>query len=416
MWLAILVAGVAFFVGHAIYVSGRLGRAVAALVPAAAPAVRRARAAYLVIACSLPVSVVIYMAYAALARPESVGLPQSRAYDYLVAYPFWLVTLWSLQVSLLIIPLDLVLLGLGWVARRARWAWAAGPRAGRRRHAAILCVAAALLVYVPARIAADARSLEVRSHQVASPDLPADLDGVTVAFIGDLQADRHTGAARLDQLVQAVNRAHPDLVLIAGDLITGPPEYIELAGRAVGELRAPLGVWTCVGDHDNFAYRDRARSRREVREALARHGVAMLDNQVRTLTVGAGQIAVMFATNNYVSRIDRPTTAALLAQARRADVQILLTHQAGRQLLADARAGGVDLFLAGHTHGGQVRFWLPPFDLTPARVETPYITGGYPLGNMLLVVTSGLGTSVAPYRYRAPATIELIHLHRAAPR
>ena len=414
MWLAILVVGVAFFVGHSIYISGRLGRAVRALAPGAARAVRRVRLAYLIVACSLPLSVVIYMIYAALARPDSVGLPESRAYDYLVAYPFWLVTLWSLQVSLLIIPLDLVLLGLERVARRVGWAWAAGPRAARRRHAAVLLVAAALAVYVPVRIGLDDRSLTVRSYQLSSPDLPADLDGVTVALISDLHADRHTGPARLDQLVQAVNRAHPDLVLIAGDLISGPPEYMELAGRTVGALRAPLGVWACIGDHDNFAYRDRARSRRELRQALARHGVAMLDNQVETVAVGTAHIALVFATNNYIARIDRATTAALLARARRADLQILLTHQPGRQLLADAEAGGVDLFLAGHTHGGQVRFWLPPFDVSPARLETPYITGGYRLGKMLLVVTSGLGTSVAPYRYRAPATVELIHLRRGS--
>ena len=95
----------------------------------------------------------------------------------------------------------------------------------------------------------------------------------------------------------------------------------------------------CIGDHDNFAYRDRGRSLREVREALARRGIQMLDNEVREIRVGGATIAVILATNNYVSHIDRETTRALLARARGADLEILLAHQPGGQLVADARRG-----------------------------------------------------------------------------
>ncbi|HLU66641.1 MAG TPA: metallophosphoesterase, partial [Kofleriaceae bacterium] len=204
------------------------------------------------------------------------------------------------------------------------------------------------------------------------------------------------------------------LVIIAGDLITRAPRYIEPAARQAGRLRARHGVLACVGDHDNFAYMDRRRSLREVTEALARHGVAMLDNEVRRVRVGGAEIAVVLATNNYVNRIDRDTTAALMAAAGGADLQIVAAHQTSPELLAGAREGGADLFLGGHTHGGQVRFWLPFLDLTPVRFETAYIDGAYQLGDMMLTVTSGLGMSVTPMRYRAPATIEIIRLRRAA--
>lgn len=406
MWLVLVFVSLAFFAAHALYFSARLRGALALVVPRSRRWLGPLRAAYLVIALSLPVLLLGYTVYALVARPETIGPPDSRLYDLVIELPFWLVTITSLQCSLLIVPIDLVHLGL------ARFGIAAGERWRRRRALLVLAIAAVCAIYVPVRMAMDARSLEVRVHDLASPTLPAALDGLEIALIADMQADQYTGPERLSQLVDAANRARPDLVLIAGDMITRAPRFIELAARETARLVAPRGVLACIGDHDNFAYRDRERSLREVRDALARHGIPMLDNQVRELRVGDAAIAIVFATNNYVSRIDRDTTRRLLEQAAGADFRILLAHQPSEALIADARAGRIDLFLAGHTHGGQINFWLPFLDLTPARIENRYITGSFRLGDMLLVVSSGLGMSVAPFRYRAPATLDLVRLHR----
>ncbi|HKE15677.1 MAG TPA: metallophosphoesterase [Kofleriaceae bacterium] len=406
MWLAILFLGVVLTVLHALYFSARVTRALGHVFPRTAPWLRPLRIAYRVIACSLPVLMVGYVVYALIAEPETIGPPDSRIYDYLVEVPFWLLTIVSVQCSLVVIPLDLVHLGL------ARLGVAAGPRWRRRRHALVLLVCAAFVIHVPARAAHDASALQVRVHEVSSRTLPPGLDGFTIALVADMQADQYTGRERLAQMVDAANRARPDLVLIAGDMITRPPAYIELAAEQAARLRAPHGVLACIGDHDNFAYRDRARSLREVRAALARRGVEMVDNDVREIRAGGATIAVILATQNYVSSIDRDTTRRLLARAQAADLQILLSHQPAARLIDDARAGGVDLFLSGHTHGGQINFWLPFLDITPTRIENRYITGEYRLGDMTLVVSSGLGMSVAPFRYRAPATVDIIRLRR----
>lgn len=406
MWLVILFAGLVLFAAHAIYFAARVRRAVARVAPGARRWLGPIHAAYLVVALSLPVLMLGYALYALVARPETIGPPDSRIYDVLVELPFWLVTITSLQCSLLVIPIDLVHLGL------TRLGIATGERWARRRAIAVLVVVGACAVLVPVRMALDARSLEVRVHELAAPDLPADLDGFTIALVADMQADQYTGPERLAQLVDAANRARPDLVLIAGDMITRAPRHIEIAAREAARLRAPRGVLACIGDHENFAYRDRDRSLREVREALARRGIPMLDDEIRELQVGEAEVALVFATNNYVRRIGRDATRELLRRAAGADFRILVSHQPSRALVADARDGGVDLFVAGHTHGGQINFWLPFYDLSPVRFENPYITGSFRLGDMLLVVSSGLGMSVAPFRYRAPATLDLIRLRR----
>jgi predicted MPP superfamily phosphohydrolase len=407
MWLVILFVGVLFFIGHALYFSARLKRALAQVLPGTRRWLRPARAVYLVVACSVPVLLLGYALYALIARPETIGPPDSRLYDYLIELPFWFVSIISLQCSLLVIPIDIVhaLLTRFRIVADQRWAW--------RRELLVLAVIGAVTLFVPIRIALDGHSLEVRVHDYSSASLPAALDGFEIALIADMQADQYTGPERLAQLVDATNQARPDLVVIAGDMITRAPRFIETAARATARLSAPHGVLACIGDHDNFAYRDRGRSLREVREALARRGVAMLDNEVRDIQVGGARIALILATNNYVSRIERGTTRALLDRAAGADLRVLCSHQPSTQLLADAEAGGVDLFLSGHTHGGQINLWLPFFDLTPARIENRYITGPHRLGDMLLIVSSGLGMSVAPLRYRSPATLDIIRLHRA---
>jgi uncharacterized protein len=409
MWLVLLFIGILFFVGHAFYFSARLKRALEMVLPRTRRWLRPGRIAYLVIACSVPVLLLGYALYALIARPITIGPPDSRLYDVLIELPFWLVAIASLQCSLIVVPIDLVHIGLARVRILAgqRWVW--------RRNALVLVIAAGVALFVPVRMALDARGLEVRIHDYTSASLPAALDGFEIALIADMQADQYTGPDRLAELVDATNRARPDLIVIAGDMITRQPRFIEVAAEASARLSAPHGVLACIGDHDNFAYRDRGRSLREVRDALARRGVPMLDNEVRDVRVGGARIAVILATNNYVSRIARQTTRSLLDRAAGADLRVLCSHQPSAQLVEDARAGGVELFLSGHTHGGQVNFWLPFLDLSPSRFENRYITGPFRLGDMLLVVSSGLGMSVAPFRYRAPATVDIIRLHRNPP-
>lgn len=410
MWLAILIlAPIAIvLLGH--YLSRQIVRAADAVVPRATRITKRARQVYLAFIYAVPGLLLLWVAYILIARPEQTSAPSHWVLDHLVVLPFWFLTVWSFQCALLIAPVQLAAWGYARVRAPlpARW--------DRRRHGFVLLIAALFAIYMPVRIAIDLRGLEVREYEISDPTLPEQLDGFRIALIADPQADEMTGRARLQQLVDAVNGERPDLVLIAGDIISRDPAHIEMAAEVLGQLRAPHGVVSCIGDHENFAYRDRARSVREVREGLARHGIAMLDNQVRWIEVGDERLAVVVATDNYITPLTADRARPLVAAAKGAAFTVVLTHQARRPLLGVAREAGVDLVLAGHTHGGQVRFWLPGLDLVAARVETPYVTGHYTggaLGSVDLVVSSGLGTSVVPFRYRAPATAEIITLRRA---
>jgi hypothetical protein len=402
MWLAILLVAPVAIIVQAHYVSRQMRDAAIALFPRARPIASNIRRGYLVLSYSIPALLVVWIIYVLIARPSEGGPPSHPAFEYLLVFPFWFATILTSQCLILIAPIHAALA----IAERAR-----GPldRKWRRRYRGLcLAVLAVFAVYMPIRVALDARGVEVREYRVAVADLPAPLEGFKIALIADPQADAFTGGDRIREMVGAVNAAAPDVVLIAGDIITRDPGYIAPAAEALGELRAPHGVLAAIGDHDNFAYRDRQRSVREVREALAAHDIPLLDNQVRRV----GDLALIVATHNYINRITDEQARAVVAQAAGAKVKVLVAHQVGPELLAAARAGRVDLYLAGHTHGGQVRPWFYGLDLVAARIESPYITGRYTLDDIDIIVSSGLGMSVMPFRYRAPATAEIIELVR----
>ena len=406
MWLVIMLTGLVLAVANSVYFITHLNRAAAELIPGLPRAVRRGVSiAYLIVVGTLPALSLLFALYVLVFRPDPIPpRPGGPLFDILVTYPFWIAVVFSFQCTLYFVIFDLVTPLL----RR----WRGGNHWLRRKRVAVAAVTVGFALYFPFAIVADTTSLEVRSHELARADLPAELDGLEIALISDPQADQWTGPARLDQLVDAVRASKPDLVLIAGDLISRGPDYIELAAEHIGRLEAPLGVYSCVGDHDNFAYwGDHPRSVREITEALARRGVHMIDNEVRTLSVGGAEIAVAFVTNNYIERIERPALEELLARTKAADLSVAVVHQLGNTVDEAASRHGLDLVVAGHTHGGQVNV-VYPLPITPVRAETPYLTGAHWLGDTLLVVSSGLGYSVAPFRYRAPATVDLITLRR----
>ncbi|NWG27169.1 MAG: metallophosphoesterase, partial [Ignavibacteriaceae bacterium] len=222
--------------------------------------------------------------------------------------------------------------------------------------------------------------------------------------------DHYTDEGRLSNYINKVNGLNPDLILIAGDLITTGPDYIELSAREVGKLKAKYGVYSCIGDHDNWAYRnDYARSLTEVKSALDYHGVRMIDNDIKIIDVDGAEIAITFVTNTYVETIPENILDSLSGN-NNGSFKIFLTHQPQPFLIESAEKNDFDLLLAGHTHGGQITLVFPFIQLTPTMFETKYIRGDFWFGDMLMIINRGLGMSLAPIRYNSTPEITLIIL------
>jgi hypothetical protein len=197
---------------------------------------------------------------------------------------------------------------------------------------------------------------------------------------------------------------------MAGDVITGSPDYINSSAEYIGKIKSKYGVYTCVGDHDNWAYRfDNPRSLREITQALAKKNVQMINNDTLSIHVDNSIIGITFVTNTYVERINETKLENVASLNKIADLKIFLTHQPRQNLLDKAIEKNFDLFLAGHTHGGQITFLFPFYNLSPTLSETTYMRGDFRFDNLLMIVTRGLGMSLAPIRYNStPEIVELL--------
>jgi len=266
-------------------------------------------------------------------------------------------------------------------------------------------------VYVPVRIVYDYKNVSVRIVEYKKESLPKELNGFKIILISDIQADKYTDENRLQNFIDKVNSTKPDLVLIAGDFITSSPDYIRESADYVAKIKSKYGIYACVGDHDNWAYRDDyARSLREVSEALKEKGIDFIDNSKREILVDSSKICITFITNTYVEQVDNKTLDRLTMNDKNCDLKIFLVHQPRQFLVDKAVERNYDLFLAGHTHGGQITLMFQFFYITPTMFETSFIRGDFHFEDMLMIVTRGLGMSLAPIRYNSTPEVTVIVL------
>ena len=405
MWILVRVLiGVAVLFLLEYYFTRKVNRVFKTLFPGYAINKKKAIIyAFLILLNLYPAILIFNAVYAAITK-QSVAFPQNLFADYLLLYPFWILIILILQVSALFLFVDLLKLILYPLYKKHK------EKLYRLQVKIFLSLTVFFFVYIPVRIIYDYNSVNVRSVTYLKKNLPMKLDRFKIAFISDVQADRYTDEKRLARYVDKISKANPDLVLIAGDVITSTPDYIETAAKFIGKIKSRYGTYSCVGDHDNWAYRqDYVRSLREVKKSLNDYNVEMPDNELRFIEIDSSRIGITFVTNTYVSDISE-TTLRNLASSNKAEFKIFLTHQPQEFLINSAAENNYDLFLAGHTHGGQITLLFPFVQLTPTLFETTYIKGGFYFKNMLAVVCGGLGMSLAPVRYNSTPEIVIITL------
>ncbi|MFZ1519228.1 MAG: metallophosphoesterase [Ignavibacteriaceae bacterium] len=360
---------------------------------------------FLVLLNLYPAILIFNSVYASITK-QSVAFPQNTLADYLLLYPFWTLIILILQVSVLFFFVDLLKLIFYPIYKKHK------EKLYRLQVKIFLALTLFFLFYIPARIIYDYNSVDVRHVNYLKKNLPKELAGIKIAFISDIQADRYTDEKRLMRYVNRINESNPDLVLIAGDVITSTPAYIETAAKYIGKIKSKYGTYSCVGDHDNWAYRkDYIKSLNEVKKTLNDYNIEMPDNELRYIQIDSSRIGIAFVTHNYVTEISE-TTLRNLASSNRAEFKIFITHQPQEFLIDGALKNDYDLFLAGHTHGGQITLLFPFVQLTPTLFETTYIKGDFYFNKMLAVICGGLGMSLAPVRYNSTPEVVIITLNK----
>jgi predicted MPP superfamily phosphohydrolase len=264
---------------------------------------------------------------------------------------------------------------------------------------AVLCAA------VPWRMLHDATSITVDRVSLHAPALHTGRT-LRVAVLSDMQLDPYTTAPRVREYFALAEAEHPDIILIAGDVVTGMDGMtpVQEAADLCATLHAPLGVYAVLGDHEIWA----GRGKTKVPPILRRAGITVLDDSVARVAVGGDSLVIAGLTNLTDSRATEASINGLLDGTPRGKT-ILLTHQPGLESLRAAAAHGVRLVTAGHTHGGQVAVSLYGWVLSSVRFGSRYVAGFYD-DDPLVYVCSGLGYSVLPFRHLATPSLGIIDI------
>jgi hypothetical protein len=394
MWFVYVAVALVLLVAGGLYLRRRLTEALAAL-GVRERRIRIVRWLIVWLLYGVPVITIVTIIAGVVLGVDSLPRLDGRVGTWLLMFPFT----WALLVVMQAVPWLLAIDLVYAIVRRRR-------DVARVRVIGMLVAIGVFAVYTPLRIFIERGDVRVRHHQIAAS--PAGTP-FRIAFLADTQQDLHTGAARVREIYGLVTATRPDVVLSGGDWINTGPDYIEEAAATATELKSRLGTFSVRGDHEHFAYLDRHRSVAEIERAMQRHGIAMLNNEVRWFEHGGKRIAVLFINYNYVFRSDAAAVDALIAQAAGADYTIAVTHQLD-ETLASRLEGRVDLILGAHTHGGQINPVVGIFHVTTARLETSYTDGRYQRGKTTIIITAGVGYSIVPFRYAAPGSIEIIEL------
>jgi predicted MPP superfamily phosphohydrolase len=234
---------------------------------------------------------------------------------------------------------------------------------------------------------------------VLVPCLPRPFAGKTVALLADIHHGRHTGLAYVRRMVQMTNGAAPDLIALVGDYVHGDARYIAPCFEALRELRAPLGVYAVLGNHDRWA------NGLQTRQAIAAAGITNLTNTGVWVQVDGARMRVAGVGDLWTESQD---LAAALGDTAPNETCLLLCHNPDyTEGITDPRVG---LVLSGHTHGGQVQCpWVGAF-ITPSRYGLKYLEGLVRTPYTQVYISRGIGTIWPPMRFLCRPEIVLLTL------
>jgi len=165
---------------------------------------------------------------------------------------------------------------------------------------------------------------------------------------------------------------------------------------ALKDLKAPMGVYTVLGNHDWYFNGPR------VRHAFENNGIKVLDNEVAETKFNGGSLWLVGLADIWTRPQDVQGT---LAKVPPGAAIVALTHNP--DTFADLPAN-VLLLLAGHTHGGQVNLPLLGRLVVPSNYGQRFAAGHVVENDRDLFVTTGIGTSILPVRFRVPPEIAVL--------
>lgn len=227
-----------------------------------------------------------------------------------------------------------------------------------------------------------------------------DLSGIRIVFVGDFHI-KPNQEKRLKKVINTINKQNPDIVLSVGDFVSGHQENmtmpIEDIAKQLKNIKSKYGFYTVLGNHDWW------QDGEHIKEILSKSGIIVLENSNKNIQINNKNI--------YISGVDDMMTRETditSALANTKNPTILLSHNPD---IFPYIPQEVNLTLAGHTHGGQVRFPIIGAPIVPSYYGDLYSQGLIIENNKKMIVTKGIGNSILSIRFNCIPEIVVIEFN-----
>ena len=254
--------------------------------------------------------------------------------------------------------------------------------------------------------------IETTRQRILLPNLPQAFDGFRIAQLSDIHIGPFMPVEDIRKYVAMVNALKPDLVALTGDFVTWEGSPAGVVVEALAALKAPYGIYGCLGNHERWAHVEDSITR-----LFADRGTKILRQENATVEASGAHLNLIGVDYQTKAPFGPPRDGIVTRYLEGAQklmlpdtVNILLSHNPNT--FDSAAELGIDFSLAGHTHGGQVTLEYISPNISPARLITPYVAGWFKKGNSQLYVNRGIGTIFSPVRFGAPPEITVYELKR----
>ncbi len=270
----------------------------------------------------------------------------------------------------------------------------------------IVVTLATYLIYIYAT-EISIKNLTIREETINSSEIPLELDEIKILFFSDLHYNNFMDKERLEVMVDQIKIQNFDIVLFGGDLLDHPASNFpseEVKNELIDllkQIEAPLGKFAVLGNHDL----ESSSTKDIVENILYQADFEVITNQTRRIRNFSNDSIVLVGLDS--QSLGSPDFITPFENILEQDFTIVLCHTPDTVLEVPQNLS--DLFLAGHGHGGQVDIPFLGSSYKPQYAQQ-YYKGKHYINNILLDVTSGMGTTKFDVRLFAPAEVVIYTL------
>jgi uncharacterized protein len=261
--------------------------------------------------------------------------------------------------------------------------------------------------------------LIVKNHNLKLKKWSPKLNGFKIVTIADIHAGSNfIYEEKIRQIVSLTNEQKADIIILLGDYLS--PQFfnrkelkmsLDSTVKSLSGLQAKYGVYVVLGNHDNEFGHEKVRREFEQigYQVLENEAVVIEKDNEKLKLLGLGDVLQTADPLDYpknfkdaLDKIDEPT-GNIIAFTHNPDMVEFLSSKF-------VNSDNFSLFIAGHTHGGQCNFPVIGAPIVPSSFGQKYVGGFVRQEGVDIFVTTGIGTSIIPIRFRVPPEISVLTL------